>query len=97
MDIEQAVQRMVSILSYLFETENWTTWKPPVQLHGHRFQVISRNSETVAGSIMRDTVLLQSEERTEIAFVADNPDRWMFHCHILEHQSSGMASVVEVD
>ena len=32
----------------------------------------------------------------DIAFVADNPGDWMLHCHILEHQSGGMMSVVRV-
>ena len=35
-------------------------------------------------------------EEVEVAFVADNPGHWMFHCHILEHQEGGMMSVVEV-
>jgi FtsP/CotA-like multicopper oxidase with cupredoxin domain len=30
-------------------------------------------------------VLMAPRERVEIAFVADNPGDWMFHCHILEH------------
>ena len=28
-------------------------------------------------------------EKIEIAFVADNPGDWMFHCHILEHMAGG--------
>ena len=27
---------------------------------------------------------------SKIAFVAENPGDWMFHCHILEHQKAGM-------
>ena len=37
-----------------------------------------------------DTVLLLPEETVEVAFVADNPGDWMFHCHIIEHQETGM-------
>ncbi len=29
-----------------------------------------------------DTVLLDPEESVEVAFVADNPGDWLFHCHI---------------
>ena len=36
-------------------------------------------------------------EHVEIALVADNPGDWMFHCHILEHQASGMMGVIRVD
>jgi FtsP/CotA-like multicopper oxidase with cupredoxin domain len=34
--------------------------------------------------------------RAEIAFVADNPGDWMLHCHVLEHQATGMMAVVRV-
>ena len=44
----------------------------------------------------QDTVLMQPREKVEVAFVADNPGDWMFHCHILEHQESGMMGVIRV-
>jgi FtsP/CotA-like multicopper oxidase with cupredoxin domain len=43
-----------------------------------------------------DTVLLDPRTRAEIAFVADNPGDWMLHCHVLEHQASGMMALVRV-
>jgi len=36
-------------------------------------------------------------EQVDIAFVADNPGDWMFHCHIVEHMDGGMMSVVRVE
>jgi len=39
---------------------------------------------------------MSPREEIEIAFVADNPGNWMFHCHILEHHAGGMMSVVRV-
>jgi FtsP/CotA-like multicopper oxidase with cupredoxin domain len=35
-------------------------------------------------------------ELPEIAVVADNPGNWMLHCHVLEHQVTGMMAVVRV-
>jgi len=32
----------------------------------------------------------------EVAFVADNPGDWLFHCHILEHHLAGKGSIVRV-
>ena len=32
----------------------------------------------------------------EIAFVANNPGDWMFHCHVTDHQESGMMSIVRI-
>ena len=43
-----------------------------------------------------DTVLLQPKERVEVAFVADNPGDWMLHCHIIEHQETGMMGYIRV-
>ncbi len=82
--------------SYIFELENRTAWEHPMHLHGHSFQIIRRNGVALDDPVVRDTVLLQPEDRVEIAFLADNPGKWMFHCHVLEHQSAGMIAVVEV-
>lgn len=35
-------------------------------------------------------------EKVELAVVTDKPGDWMFHCHILEHQASGMLGAVRV-
>lgn len=75
---------------------NDTAWHHPMHLHGHSFRVLSRNGEPTRYRVWQDTVLLAPRERVEIAFVADNPGDWMFHCHILEHQAAGMMSVIRV-
>jgi FtsP/CotA-like multicopper oxidase with cupredoxin domain len=43
-----------------------------------------------------DTVLVSPNERTKVAFVTDNPGDWMLHCHIIEHQETGMMGYVRV-
>lgn len=82
--------------SYVFEMHNDTAWHHPMHLHGMTFQELSRNGRPLARRIWRDTVLLDPDERVEIAFVADNPGDWMFHCHILEHQEGGMMGTIRV-
>lgn len=82
--------------SYFFAMENDTAWHHPIHLHGHAFQVIARNGARLPRTVWRDTVLMNPRERVDIAFVADNPGDWMFHCHILEHQAGGMMAVVRV-
>ena len=42
------------------------------------------------------TLLIGANETREIAFVADNPGKWLFHCHMLEHAASGMTTWLEV-
>jgi FtsP/CotA-like multicopper oxidase with cupredoxin domain len=76
--------------------ENDTAWHHPIHLHGHAFQVMARNGAKGARTEWRDTVLLNPGERVDIAFVADNPGDWMFHCHVLEHQAGGMMAVIRV-
>lgn len=80
----------------LIELENRTAWRHPIHLHGHSFRVLTGEGGSIADADTRDTVLLQPEETARIAFVADNPGKWMLHCHVLEHQASGMMGVVEV-
>ena len=82
--------------SYVFEMTNDTAWWHPMHLHGHTFRVLSRNGQSSARREWLDTVLMSPGERVEIAFVADNPGDWMFHCHILEHQLGGMMGTVRV-
>ena len=82
--------------SYVMELVNDTSWHHPIHLHGHVFRVLTRNGRPVEGGEWGDTVLVDPDSRAEIAFVADNPGDWMFHCHVLEHQASGMMAVIRV-
>lgn len=75
---------------------NITAWHHPMHLHGHSFRVISRNGKPTQHLEWQDTVLLAPRDKVEIAFVADNPGDWMFHCHILEHQESGMMGTIRI-
>jgi len=82
--------------SYVLELVNDTQWHHPIHLHGHTFRVLSRDGKPSPRREWADTVLLDPRSRAEIAFVADNPGNWMIHCHILEHQASGMMALVRV-
>jgi FtsP/CotA-like multicopper oxidase with cupredoxin domain len=68
----------------------------PMHLHGHFFQVLSKDGKPIEGSpIVKDTLNLKPGEEYEVAFVADNPGDWMFHCHDLHHASAGMVTEVK--
>ena len=82
--------------SHVIAMTNATAWHHPIHLHGHSFRVISRNGEPTPHREWQDTVLMAPREKVAIAFVADNPGDWMFHCHILEHQVGGMMGVIRV-
>ncbi|HEX3572986.1 MAG TPA: multicopper oxidase family protein [Rhodopila sp.] len=61
----------------------------PMHLHGHAFQVVALNGTRIAGAV-RDTVLVPPMGQVRIAFDANNPGRWAFHCHNLYHMMGGM-------
>ena len=75
---------------------NDTAFPHAMHLHGHHFKVTARNNQSVGGEPWRDTLLVQPEEKASIAFVADNPGKWLFHCHMLEHQAAGMVTWLNV-
>jgi len=77
--------------SYVLELVNDTAWHHPIHLHGHAFRVLSDPHRPLV-----DSVLLAPDSRAEIALVADNPGDWMLHCHVLEHQASGMMATFRV-
>jgi len=65
----------------------------PMHLHGHTFQVVAIGSRRISGA-MRDTVLVGPMGSVTIAFDADNPGHFAFHCHHLYHMVSGMMSTL---
>jgi len=75
---------------------NDTAFEHPMHLHGHSFRVLSLNGRRLERPMLRDMVMIAPDTTGEIAFLADNPGDWMFHCHILEHQYSGMMGFVRV-
>jgi FtsP/CotA-like multicopper oxidase with cupredoxin domain len=75
------------------EMVNHTMMSHPMHLHGHAFQVVAINGAPLAGAV-RDTVLIPPMGSVTIAFDADNPGRWAFHCHNLYHMMMGMMTEV---
>jgi FtsP/CotA-like multicopper oxidase with cupredoxin domain len=68
---------------------NQTGMPHPMHLHGHEFQVVEIDGKRFSGAV-RDTVLVTPGGRVVIAFDANNPGTWAFHCHLLYHLDAGM-------
>lgn len=73
----------------------------PMHLHGHDFLVLGNGQGTFdmvndppnltyTNPKRRDTVVLPAGGWVVIAFPADNPGAWLFHCHISRHASEGL-------
>jgi FtsP/CotA-like multicopper oxidase with cupredoxin domain len=71
---------------------NKTMMWHPMHLHGHFFRVLQGAGELAP---LKHTVNVAPKETVRIEFTADNPGRWIFHCHNLYHLDAGMARVFE--
>ncbi|WP_434724453.1 multicopper oxidase family protein [Mesorhizobium sp. RIZ17] len=81
--------------SYIIDMENLTPHAHPIHLHGMSFRVLSSSTRAVQ-PLVSDTYLIQPNEKVQLGFVADNPGDWLLHCHIIEHQKTGMTSYLRV-
>jgi FtsP/CotA-like multicopper oxidase with cupredoxin domain len=88
--------QLASGRSCVLDFTNETAWWHPMHLHGHSFQVLSRDGAPVPHDEWGDTVLLRPRENVRVAFVADNPGDWMLHCHVMEHQVGGLMTIIRV-
>ncbi|WP_157738870.1 multicopper oxidase family protein [Labrenzia sp. VG12] len=80
----------------VIESRNDTSFAHAMHLHGHHFRVLERNGEKLKHPDWRDTFTTQPRETVRIAFVTDNPGKWLIHCHMLGHAASGMMTWFEV-
>ena len=80
----------------ILEMVNKSMMAHPMHLHGHHFQVIAIDGQPMNGA-MRDTVLVPVHGTVTVAFDADNPGRWLLHCHNLLHMATGMMTEVVYD
>ncbi len=81
----------------IWHVENLVGLDHPFHLHGFQFQVLDRNGEPEPFRCWKDTVNVpKHEELRLIVRYDDYPGKWMFHCHILDHEDHGMMGVLEV-
>ncbi|TWI55469.1 FtsP/CotA-like multicopper oxidase with cupredoxin domain [Pseudomonas duriflava] len=81
--------------SYIFEFRNMAQYLHPVHLHGLTFKVLSSDRHRII-PYFTDTYLLGKNETARVALVADNPGKWMLHCHVIDHMETGLMGTIEV-
>ena len=81
--------------SYVLRLRNESPNMHPIHLHGLTFVPLRSNLRALPKN-WTDTILLQKYEVVDIALVADNPGDWAFHCHVIEHQKTGLAGYIRV-
>ena len=63
----------------------------PFHIHGcGRFLVLARQGVPEENLVWKDTVLVPAGHTVDILLDVTNPGRWMAHCHIAEHNQTGM-------
>ena len=81
----------------IWQIENLVGMDHPFHLHGFRFQVLELDGVPVAYRSWKDTVNVPKHGTVRfIVRFDDYPGKWMFHCHILDHEDHGMMGVFEV-
>lgn len=75
------------------EINNDTSFPHAMHLHGMHFREIGEDGTL---GQLRDTITMFRGETRTVAFVADNPGDWLFHCHMLSHAASGMMTWMRV-
>ena len=95
-DIGKPILDLKQGQTYQLRLTNDTAFDHPIHLHGHAFHLLSRNGQKLPTPEIMDTVLIHPEQFVDVAFVADNPGNWAFHCHVLEHAAAGMMGYVRV-
>jgi FtsP/CotA-like multicopper oxidase with cupredoxin domain len=81
--------------TYVLRLRNESPNLHPIHLHGLAFVPLKSNQRQLPPQ-MTDTMLLLKDEVVEIALVADNPGDWAFHCHVIEHQKTGLTGFIRV-
>jgi FtsP/CotA-like multicopper oxidase with cupredoxin domain len=75
---------------------NETAWWHPMHIHGFSPMMLTRNGAPVPRQQWQDTMLLAPRDSIECAFMADSPGDWMLHCHVTDHQMTGLMTVFRV-
>jgi FtsP/CotA-like multicopper oxidase with cupredoxin domain len=81
----------------IWEVENLVGMDHTFHLHGFQLQVLDRDGEPEPQPSWKDVVNVPKRSTLRFVVRFDRyPGKWMFHCHILDHEDAGMMGVLEV-
>lgn len=81
----------------IWQIENVVGMDHPFHLHGFRFQVLDRDGKPEPFRSWKDSANIPKHSVVRIAVHFDDyAGKWMFHCHILNHEDMGMMGVLQV-
>ena len=74
---------------------NRSAFTHAIHVHGHHMRLL-HDLDDGWEPYWRDSVLIEAGRTHHVAFVADNPGKWLIECLVLEHAASGLAGWFEV-
>ena len=99
-DINRIDQFVTKNAKQIVSIRNVSPMPHPFHIHAIQWQIIDRNGVSATGADLGwvDTILIQPGETVRIIgqFEEVNTGDYMFHCHILEHEDSGMMGFFRV-
>lgn len=97
MDMDRVDVSSVVGATEIWQVENIVGMDHPFHLHGVQFQVIERNGVPEPFPAWKDVVNVPRKSMVRfIVRYLDYPGKWMFHCHILDHEDHGMMGILEI-
>jgi FtsP/CotA-like multicopper oxidase with cupredoxin domain len=81
----------------IWEVQNVVGMDHPFHIHGGQFQVLDRDGVREPFTSWKDLVNVPAHSAVRIVIhFADYPGKWMYHCHILNHEDEGMMGILEL-
>ncbi len=81
----------------IWEIQNVVGMDHPFHLHGFHFQVLDRDGVPEPYRSWKDTVNVPKHSSVRIIVRFDDfPGKWMYHCHILDHEDEGMMGILQL-
>lgn len=81
----------------IWQVENVVGMDHPFHLHGFQFQVLDRDGVPEPFRAWKDMINVRKHETVRfIVHFDDYAGKWMYHCHILDHEDHGMMGILEV-
>lgn len=82
----------------IWQIENIVGMDHPFHIHGFQFQVIDRDGKPEPFRSWKDSINVPKHSTVRIVIrLADFPGKWMYHCHILDHEDHGMMGIFELN
>jgi len=97
MDMRRVDERARLGATEIWQIENVVGMDHPFHLHGFQFQVLDRNGVPEPFRAWSDGINVPKHGTVRIIVRFDDyPGKWMYHCHILDHEDEGMMGILAV-